>query len=102
VSCQVVEIKHVPLPLEEEWKGELTILVMEPAEGLRKTISKFRDAVFDEEAHLTSTFKSAVTTRICNFSFPCFAWISPYQSIEWHSVHVRFRVNIADSVTLRM
>jgi hypothetical protein len=57
VSCQIVEIKHVPPLLEEEWKGELAILVMEPAEGLRKPVSKFRDAVFDEEAHLTSTFK---------------------------------------------
>jgi len=32
--------------MQEEWKGELAILGMGPGEGLRKTISKCRDAVF--------------------------------------------------------
>jgi hypothetical protein len=33
--------------MEEEWKGELAVLVVGPEEGLRKTISKSSDAVFD-------------------------------------------------------
>jgi hypothetical protein len=36
MSCQTVELKHVTAPMEEEWKGELVILVMGPEEGLRK------------------------------------------------------------------
>jgi hypothetical protein len=33
--------------MEEEWKGELAILVMGPEKGLRETISKCSDALFD-------------------------------------------------------
>lgn len=47
MSCQTVELKHMAPPMEEEWKGELAVLVVGPEEGLRKTISKSSDAVFD-------------------------------------------------------
>jgi hypothetical protein len=47
MSCHTVELKHMAPHIQEEWKGELAILVMGPEEGLRKTVSKCRDAVFD-------------------------------------------------------
>ena len=47
MNCHTVELIHVAPPVEEECKGELAVLVMGHEEGLRKTISKCSDAMFD-------------------------------------------------------
>jgi len=101
MNCQPVELKHVAPTMEEEWEGELAVLVMGLQEGLRKTMPKCSDAVFDYEVHVTSTFKSVLRVYLTYHS-PCVSRISLHQSIEWHSVYVMSRVNIADGVTPRM